>query len=101
MFRTRIDRPPPKSIRRSDCKSISSSAFGWGKTGHRIVAHLAWMNLEPAVKKEVEKILGNETVEEASLWPDRIKSEARYQDKYSHNTILALISTKTSEIKIY
>lgn len=63
---------------------FSTSALGWGKTGHRIVAHLASKHLDVSTLKSVKSILGYETIEEASLWPDRIKSEARYRELYSH-----------------
>ena len=59
--------------------TISLDAFGG--SGHRIVGTLAEMHLKNTrALKEVRKILRpNETLAEASVWPDTIK-DALYED---------------------
>lgn len=64
---------------------LHSNVYGWGKTGHRTVGEIASRNLSPKAKEAVKKIFNNkETLAEAALWPDRIKSEAKYRKLYSH-----------------
>lgn len=73
--------------------TMSTQAFSWGKTGHRIVAEYSKIHLTPTTLKKIESILGFESMSEASLWPDRIKSDTKMKKKYSH---LHYISFKKS-----
>lgn len=63
---------------------FSVNSFSWGKTGHRVVAELSTHFLSEKAQKEVKGILGFESMSEASLWPDRIKSDPKLRTKYSH-----------------
>ena len=47
-----------------------ASAFAWGKTGHRVVGRIAEQHLDSRAKGGVKRILGVETLAEASNWPD-------------------------------
>jgi S1/P1 Nuclease len=47
----------------------------WGMQGHRIVGEIASHYLTSKAKKEVKKILGDETIAMASNWADFIKSD--------------------------
>jgi hypothetical protein len=58
--------------------------FAWGKIGHRTVGELASLHLTKNSKKQVAKILGDESMAEASVWPDRIKSDQKMRKLYSH-----------------
>lgn len=58
---------------------ISLQSFGWGATGHRIVGLIAERHLSKKAKKEIEKILINETLAEVSNFMDFIKSDATYR----------------------
>jgi len=53
---------------------ISSSAFAYGPTGHRVVAELAFRHMTPEARAAVEAILGDEFMAEASTWPDEMRS---------------------------
>lgn len=57
---------------------FSQIVFGWGQTGHRVVAKIAEENLSPKTKKALSKIMGFETLVEASTWMDDIKSDRAY-----------------------
>lgn len=48
---------------------------GWGSTGHKVVAQIAYDRLTPTAKAEVDKLLGDSTLAEFSVWPDQIKSD--------------------------
>jgi hypothetical protein len=50
-------------------------AQGWGPEGHRAVAALAHERLCPAAIRETRAILGDQSLAEAALWPDRIRSD--------------------------
>jgi hypothetical protein len=52
---------------------ITTSA--WGNNGHRIIARIASDRLSPNARQEVAKLLGNESLETASIWADAIKSQ--------------------------
>jgi hypothetical protein len=52
-----------------------SAALAWGKTGHRVVGQIAEQHLNPRAKAGVKRILGVETLAEASNWPDFMKSD--------------------------
>jgi len=51
------------------------SSMAWGMIGHRIVGQIADSYLTKHARKEIAKILGNESVAIASNWPDFVKSD--------------------------
>lgn len=51
------------------------SSMAWGLLGHRIVGQIADVYLTRHTKKEIFKILGNESVAMSSNWADFIKSD--------------------------
>lgn len=55
-------------------------SFSWGQTGHRTVAHIAQNHLHKKAQKAIQKIMGHESLVEASTWMDNIKSD----DAYDH-----------------
>ena len=54
-------------------------SFGWGLTGHRIVGLIAERHLTKKAKRNIEKVLGAETLAEVSNYMDFIKSDATYR----------------------
>jgi len=63
--------------------SLSLSAMAWGITGHRIVGAIAESYLSAKAKKEIQRILGTESVAMASNWADFIKSDSAYDYLYN------------------
>ena len=61
-------------------------ANAWGLLGHRIVAQIAESYLSKKAKKEIYKILGNESLAMVSNWPDFIKSDStkKYLDPWHY-----------------
>jgi hypothetical protein len=57
---------------------VSSSAFGWGKNGHRIVGEIAEKNLSKEAKKGIAELLGDDSLSRVANYPDEIKSEKKY-----------------------
>ena len=57
--------------------TLPTMAF-WGPTGHRVVGEIAQSYLSASAKKEIFKILGNESLAMASNWGDFIKSDSTY-----------------------
>lgn len=53
---------------------MSSPAFAWGQTGHRVTGMIAEHYLTKRAKKEIEAILGPESLAEASTWPDFMRA---------------------------
>ena len=55
----------------------SQVAFAWDDFGHRLVASSAYSKLDPAVRNQVDDLLGGglKKFMEASVWADRIKAE--------------------------
>src|SRR5262245_51379902 len=52
---------------------------GWGPTGHKVVAQIAYDHLTPKTKAEVDKLLAGSTLPEASVWADQIKDEPAWK----------------------
>lgn len=55
---------------------LPSQTNAWGVLGHRIVGQIAESYLTPNAKKEIQKILGTESVGMAANWADFIKSDS-------------------------
>jgi hypothetical protein len=53
---------------------VPTPVFAWGKTGHRIVGALAEGYLDAKAKAGVARILGKESLAEASTWPDFMRA---------------------------
>ena len=56
-----------------------NQAFGWGVTGHRVVGEIAQSHLSKKAKKELEKLIGKETLAWWANWPDFIKSDTTWK----------------------
>ena len=54
---------------------MSGQAFGWGATGHRVIAEIAAGYVSAEARLAVEEILGPETLAEASTWPDFMRAD--------------------------
>ena len=56
--------------------AFASTVQAWGDIGHRIVAELAWRQLDPSAKAEVERLLkadGSDSLPDVASWPDRLR----------------------------
>jgi hypothetical protein len=53
-------------------------SFGWGATGHRITGWIADKHLNKKARKEIERILGQQSLAMASTWMDEIRSDTNY-----------------------
>jgi hypothetical protein len=56
----------------------SNPAFGWGQTGHRVIGQIAENHLSRKAKKNIEKILGDESLAIVSIWMDEVRSDRAY-----------------------
>ena len=59
---------------------IPVSGFSWGPTGHRAVGLIASKHLSAKAKKNIIKILGQNSLAEVSNWMDEIRSDSTYKD---------------------
>ena len=61
---------------------VALPAWGWGGTGHRMICEMAWQQLTPAARNEVEALLrldhGSHRFSESCTWADRVRGDARY-----------------------
>jgi hypothetical protein len=53
-------------------------SFAWGATGHRITGWIADKHLNKKARKEIERILGQQSLAMASTWMDEIRSDTSY-----------------------
>lgn len=60
----------------------NGAAFGWGKTGHRVVGEVAQLELSEDGKKFVSSIIGNESLAQISNYPDFLRSDPKMK-KYN------------------
>jgi S1/P1 Nuclease len=54
---------------------MTSSAFAWGPTGHRIVAEVAEKFVETSNLVKIQTLLKGENMARVANWPDEIRSE--------------------------
>jgi len=57
---------------------ISTSAFGWGQTGHRVVGEIAWRHLNKKAQKNVQRVLGDESLAMCGNYMDFIRSNPAF-----------------------
>ncbi len=82
--------------------------LAWGKTGHRVIAQVAYDNLNGKARRQVDKILGKHGLIYYANWPDDIKSDTiypnshdwHYQDFDPGLTDSALVATLTDYPKV-
>lgn len=63
------------------CLIFSTTTFAWNSNGHRIIAEIAYANLTPQAKKQIDKLTqqfdpgynGRSRFLYAAIWPDKIK----------------------------
>lgn len=86
------------------------SAFAYDAVGHRIIADIAYQNLTPAAKKQVDLVLGTRGMIYEATWADEIRSDKNYaysyqwhyqdlDDNMSEAQIKALLKNPTAEGK--
>ena len=57
---------------------LAIQASSWGLTGHRVVGQIAEQYLSKKSAREVEKIIGTESLADVANWMDFIKSDPTY-----------------------
>jgi hypothetical protein len=57
---------------------INENTYAWGKTGHNIVAQIAYKLMDSAARKKVQSYLGNLSFEEAANWMDDSRGNTYY-----------------------
>lgn len=57
--------------------------LAWGQKGHRIVAQVAYDNLNKKTRKQVDAILGKRGMIYLSTWADEIKSDTIYPKSFT------------------
>ena len=58
--------------------SATLQSFGWGQNGHRVVGQLAEWHLSKKARKNIEAILGHESLPMVANWMDEIRSDRKY-----------------------
>ena len=53
----------------------SAEALRWGGMGHRVIARVAASRLSPATRREVRRLLGNESLAKVSTWADEVRRD--------------------------
>ncbi len=62
-------------------------SMAWGVLGHRVIGEIADHHLSAKARKEIKKILENESLAMVSNWGDFIKSDKSYDSLYSWHYI--------------
>lgn len=58
--------------------AMAPQAFGWGKEGHRLIAHLAMQHLNGKAKAGVAQLLSQgETLDSIASWADEVRNQRR------------------------
>src|SRR5688572_24091251 len=53
-------------------------SFAWGPTGHRVTGWIADKHINKKARKDLERILGGQSLAIASTWMDEIRSDSTY-----------------------
>ncbi len=77
------------------------SGFSWGALGHRIVGQIADTYLTKQARKEIYKILGNESLAITSTWPDFVKADSMYNYLSPWHYINLKPGLSETEVKTY
>ncbi|GAA4433579.1 S1/P1 nuclease [Ravibacter arvi] len=77
----------------------ANPGFAWGLLGHRIVGEIAQNHLSGRAKREIRKILGNESLAMSANWADFIKSDTAY--RYLNNWHYVNIRTGTNREALF
>ena len=59
--------------------AMSSPACAWGPNGHRIVGRIAMNHLSEEARRAIDCLMGPEGLDQASTWPDEIRSDPSWQ----------------------
>lgn len=59
---------------------VSPAAKAWGPIGHRIVGEIAERFLEESSKKQIQELLGDDSLAEVSTWADLVRSDPKHKD---------------------
>ncbi len=97
----------------------SIEVFAWGVTGHRAVGFIAELHLTKRAKKELKRVLGNESLALVTTWMDEIRSDHKYDhthdwhwvsiptgqtyeqtEKNPNGDVIATINRLTQELKV-
>jgi len=54
-------------------------AWGWGNTGHRVIAQIAENHLRPEAAQAVRELLGSDSLAAVSSWADEARSTEQWQ----------------------
>src|SRR4051794_27235782 len=76
-------------------------SMAWGMLGHRIVGEIASTYLTSKARKEIQQILGNESMAMASNWPDFIKADTAYKYLNSWHYIDVDSNLTNAELQAY
>lgn len=60
-----------------------NTLLAWGQTGHRAIGQIAENHLSKKAKKNIEKILGDESLAIVSIWMDEVRSDDNFD--HTHN----------------
>ena len=58
---------------------FNQKIYAWGKTGHELIAEIAFHFLDDSTKAMVKDYLGNLSIEEAANWMDERKNNTYYE----------------------
>ena len=77
------------------------ATMAWGVEGHRIVGQIADSYLTKKAKKEINKILGTESIAMSSNWADFVKSDPSYNYMNNWHYINLKAGLTADEVQAY
>lgn len=72
--------------------------FGWGETGHKATAEIAFQFLTPRAKQMLVEILGPNTIVTASVFPDEVRPDKRFKPFESYHYIEIPLGKTVTEV---
>jgi hypothetical protein len=76
---------------------LQTEALAWGQNGHRVVGQVAQNHIKKKVSRKLYKLLGGESLAEASVWMDDIRSDSTYDHTHDWHWVTIPDSLKYEE----
>lgn len=80
---------------------INMESMAWGMQGHRVIGQIADSYLSNKARRNIHRILGNESIAMASTWADFIKSDSNYNHFYNWHFINFLPDLSKEEFNTF
>ena len=66
---------------------FANSVFSWGPQGHKVIAHIAELNLSPETKKHIVREFNINNLADVAIWADITRKKRAYEKPWHYTNI--------------